>query len=100
MLQFERIYISFESNPTVSLTTYQNDTIWGLYIIEGVEKSKLPSPEINCIFREREIEEIPTGIITSTSVKCDENGDIFELGMGIDKYNISFKAGEVYRSGH
>ncbi len=79
MLQFERLILLLGGENKISLTTYQNDTTWGLYLIEGEEKSKLPRSEINCIFRERNIEELPTGVISHVSIENDVNGDISEV---------------------
>jgi len=96
MLQFERIYIELKGNDPVSLTTYQNDDGWGLYLIDGVEKTRLVSSGENCIFRERDIIELPKGMISSARVSCDSNGEIAELILVIGANSISFKAGEVY----
>ena len=96
MLQFERLILLLDGEKKVSLTTYQNDTTWGLYLIEGEEKSKLPTSEINCIFRERNIEELPIGIVSHVSIENDVNDDISEVILNINNQSISFKAGEIY----
>lgn len=94
-LQLGRIDVVQLSDKPALLTTYQNHDTWGIYRSDGLASLMPNEPESGVIFRNREVNELPSGEIKSVDIQLTDC-DIAALCLYIGRHEVTLRAGEVY----
>jgi hypothetical protein len=97
VLQLVRLDLRLPNGHVASIATYQNDIHWGLRRRDNPSPSLLLSRTQDSIYRERLIDELPTGIIKSVEVVLDASaeGDISNVNLQVGGHTVSLRAAEV-----
>lgn len=75
LLQLGRLDIHFAGGSFRALCTYQNDSTWGLWLLENPLRMVPAAPDQGSIYRVRSMSELPIGPVTSVDVRL-QDGDI------------------------
>lgn len=94
-LQLTMLAVALSEGPPLIVSHYQGDTMFGFKL----ERSPLPFKTpygINGIYRRRILNELPTGAVTSVSVRTStETQDFAEVLLTVDGHEVLLIAGEI-----
>ena len=93
-LQMTILYFVTKSEEIYKVRDYQADDLFGL-LIEPVAKIEKWCPQDSTIWRWREVDELPLGIITSASYSLFEERLLNRINLNIVGKSINLVAGEV-----
>ncbi len=95
--QFLHLNVRIENQDPLSITTYQNDTNWGL--MQSASTEPLPEyHEPDSIYRSRPLPEFPGGVIDAVEVHRGDLGDLERVVLALGDSTVSLIAGEVYEA--
>lgn len=93
-LQVDRLDLVLSTAPVATITTYQNNDVFGIYRVDGMPPSQLPTGQPDSIFRYRDLNELPVGEITDVDVIVNDD-DIGTVRLRIQGHEILLRAAEV-----
>ncbi len=74
------------------IVTYQNDTVWGLCL----DHELIGDGPFEGIYRERQLEELPVGVVHDARVRLDDTGDLAEVLLTVGGKPLLLMAGEIH----
>ncbi|RZS44976.1 hypothetical protein EV193_101857 [Herbihabitans rhizosphaerae] len=93
-LQLLSVRASLDDDSAVSVTTYQNDAVFGLVVRS---EAQLDEGHWDGIYRVRQLTELPTGRVEQVAVVVDE-GVLAEVRLLIDARPLLLMAGELHET--